>query len=91
MGWIRYDKTKGGSKERYLNMTKQERIEVEGVVLESFPDATFKIDIGAGNTVLAYVSGNLKKNKIRIMISDKVLIEMSPYDLTRGRITYRFQ
>lgn len=71
-------------------MVKQERIEVEGAVLESFPDATFKIDIGEGNTVLAYVSGNLKRNKIRVMIGDRVLVELSPYDLGRGRIIYRF-
>lgn len=70
-------------------MTKQERIEVEGVITEAFPDATFQVDIGEGHLVLAYVSGNLKRNKIRVMISDKVIVELSPYDLERGRISYR--
>ena len=59
------------------------------MVTEAFPDATFSVEVGEGHSVLAYVAGNLKRNKIRIMISDKVIVELSPYDLARGRISYR--
>jgi translation initiation factor IF-1 len=64
-------------------------IEVEGVVVESMPNTTFKVDIGNGHTILAHISGKLRMNFIRILPGDKVTVEMSPYDLTRGRITWR--
>lgn len=64
-------------------------IEVEGVVVESLPNTTFQVDIGNGHTILAHISGKLRKNFIRILPGDKVTVEMSPYDLTRGRITWR--
>lgn len=64
-------------------------IEVEGVVVESMPNTTFKVDIGNGHTILANISGKLRMNFIRILPGDKVTVEMSPYDLTRGRITWR--
>ena len=64
-------------------------IEVEGVVVESLPNTTFQVDIGNGHTILAHISGKLRMNFIRILPSDKVTVEMSPYDLTRGRITWR--
>ena len=64
-------------------------IEVEGVVVESLPNTTFQVDIGNGNTILAHISGKLRMNFIRILPGDKVTVEMSPYDLTRGRITWR--
>ena len=64
-------------------------IEVEGVVVESLPNTTFQVDIGNGHTILAHISGKLRMNFIRIMPGDKVTVEMSPYDLTRGRITWR--
>ena len=64
-------------------------IEVEGVVVESLPDTTFQVDIGNGHTILAHISGKLRMNFIRILPGDKVTVEMSPYDLTRGRITWR--
>ena len=64
-------------------------IEVEGVVVESMPNTTFKVDIGNGHTILANISGKLRMNFIRIRPGDKVTVEMSPYDLTRGRITWR--
>ena len=64
-------------------------IEVEGVVVESLPNTTFQIDIGNGHTILAHISGKLRMNFIRILPGDKVTVEMSPYDLTRGRITWR--
>ena len=64
-------------------------IEVEGVVVESLPNTTFQVDIGNGHTILAPISGKLRMNFIRILPGDKVTVEMSPYDLTRGRITWR--
>lgn len=64
-------------------------IEVEGTVVESMPNTTFKVDIGNGHTILAHISGKLRMNFIRILPGDKVTVEMSPYDLTRGRITWR--
>ena len=70
-------------------MAKSDMIEVEGVVVESRPNTTFKVDIGNGHTILAHISGKLRMNFIRILPGDKVTVEMSPYDLTRGRITWR--
>ena len=64
-------------------------IEMEGVVVESLPNTTFQVDIGNGHTILAHISGKLRMNFIRILPGDKVTVEMSPYDLTRGRITWR--
>ena len=64
-------------------------IEVEGVGVESLPNTTFQVDIGNGHTILAHISGKLRMNFIRILPGDKVTVEMSPYDLTRGRITWR--
>jgi translation initiation factor IF-1 len=64
-------------------------IEVEGVVVESLPNTTFQVDIGNGHTILAHISGKLRMNFIRILPGDKVTVEMSPYDPTRGRITWR--
>ena len=64
-------------------------LEVEGVVVESLPNTTFQVDIGNGHTILAHISGKLRMNFIRILPGDKVTVEMSPYDLTRGRITWR--
>ena len=70
-------------------MAKSAMIEVEGVVVESLPNTTFQVDIGNGHTILAHISGKLRMNFIRILPGDKVTVEMSPYDLTRGRITWR--
>ena len=70
-------------------MAKSDMIEVEGVVVESLPNATFQVDIGNGHMILAHISGKLRMNFIRILPGDKVTVEMSPYDLTRGRITWR--
>ena len=70
-------------------MAKADMIEVEGVVVESLPNTTFQVDIGNGHTILAHISGKLRMNFIRILPGDKVTVEMSPYDLTRGRITWR--
>ena len=70
-------------------MAKADMIEVEGVVVESLPNTTFQVDIGNGHMILAHISGKLRMNFIRILPGDKVTVEMSPYDLTRGRITWR--
>ena len=64
-------------------------IELEGVVTESLPNTTFNVDIGNGHIILAHMSGKLRMNFIRILPGDKVTVQMSPYDLTRGRITWR--
>jgi translation initiation factor IF-1 len=68
---------------------KEEPIEVEGTVLETLPNAKFKVELENGHEVLAHVSGKMRMNFIRILPGDKVTVELSPYDLSRGRITYR--
>ena len=70
-------------------MPKEELIEVEGSVLEALPNTMFRVEIQAGHTVLAHLGGRLRKHYIRILPGDKVKLELSPYDLTRGRITFR--
>jgi len=70
-------------------MAKEEAIEVEGTVVESLPNAMFRVELENGHKVLAYVSGKMRMNFIKILPGDKVKMELSPYDLTRGRITYR--
>ena len=70
-------------------MAKDDMIEIEGTVTESLPNTTFLVDIGNGHTILAHISGKLRMNFIRILPGDKVTVQMSPYDLTRGRITWR--
>ena len=72
-------------------MAKKETIEVEGVVTESLPNAMFRVELPNGHMVLAHISGKIRVHYIRILPGDKVLIELSPYDLDRGRITYRFK
>ncbi|MFC1917477.1 translation initiation factor IF-1 [Chloroflexota bacterium] len=72
-------------------MPKKEAIEVEGKVLEALPNAMFRVELPNGHEVLAHISGKMRIHYIRILPGDKVLIELSPYDLNRGRITYRFK
>ncbi len=72
-------------------MTKEEAIEVQATVLETLPNAMFKVELENKHQVLAHISGRMRKNFIRILPGDKVLVELSPYDLTRGRIVYRFK
>ena len=72
-------------------MSKQDVIEVEGKVLEALPNAMFQVELENGHVVLAHVSGKIRMNFIRILPGDKVTIELTPYVLTRGRITYRFK
>ncbi len=69
---------------------KKEVIEVEGVVKDAMPNRTFNVELANGHHVLAHVSGRMQKHYIRILLGDQVLVELSPYDLSRGRITYRF-
>ncbi|MDT8318506.1 MAG: translation initiation factor IF-1 [bacterium] len=70
-------------------MAKEEAIEVEGIVLEPLPNAMFKVELENGHKVLAHISGKMRMHYIKILPGDKVRVELSPYDLSRGRITYR--
>ena len=70
-------------------MSKEDVIEIEGIVVEKLPNAMFKVELENGHQVLAHISGKLRRNFIRILPGDKVTMEMSPYDLTKGRITWR--
>jgi len=72
-------------------MPKKDSIEVEGIVLEALPNAMFKVELPNGHQVLGHISGKMRMHYIKIVPGDKVLIELSPYDLSRGRITYRMK
>jgi translation initiation factor IF-1 len=72
-------------------MPKKEAIEVEGKVVEALPNATFRVELPNGHKVLAHISGKMRVHYIRILPGDRVLVELSPYDLSRGRVTYRFK
>lgn len=72
-------------------MAKEEAIEVMATVVEALPNAVFRVELENGHAVLAHVSGKMRKHFIRILPGDKVLVELSPYDLTRGRIVYRYR
>jgi translation initiation factor IF-1 len=72
-------------------MAKEDAIEVEGKVVEPLPNAMFRVELAQGHRVLAHVSGKMRMHHIRILPGDKVTVELSPYDLTRGRIIYRFK
>ena len=78
-----------GLRRRRKSLSKSDVIEVEGVVTESYPNAMFEVQLPNGHKILAHVSGKMRMNYIRIYPGDKVTIELSPYDLTRGRITWR--
>ena len=71
------------------DLAKDDVIEIEGIVVDALPNAMFNVDIGNGHTILANISGKLRMNFIKILPGDKVTLQMSPYDLTRGRITWR--
>jgi translation initiation factor IF-1 len=70
---------------------KEESIQVEGVVTEALPNTQFRVELENGHNVLAHISGKMRMHYIRILPGDKVVVELSPYDLTRGRITYRYK
>ena len=72
-------------------MAKEDAIEVDGVVQEALPNAMFTVELPNGHSILAHISGKLRTNFIRILPGDRVKVELSPYDLTRGRITYRMK
>lgn len=71
--------------------TKEKGVEVEGVVVETLPNAVFRVELENGHMVLAHVSGKIRMNFIRVLPGDRVLVELSPYDLSRGRILYRYR
>ena len=72
-------------------LAKEESIEVEGTVLEPLPNAMFRVELDNGHKILAHISGKMRMHFIRILVGDKVKVQLSPYDLTRGRITYRYK
>ena len=72
-------------------MVKEDKIEVEGSILEALPNAMFRVELENGHKVLAHISGKMRMHYIRILPGDRVVVELSPYDLTRGRITYRYK
>lgn len=77
------------SNDQEVNMSKQDMIEIEGTVIEALPNATFQVELENGHKIMAHISGKLRMNYIRILPGDKVTVEMSPYDLSKGRITWR--
>ena len=70
-------------------MAKEDTIEMQGEIVETLPNATFRVELENGHEVIAHISGKMRKNYIRILTGDKVRVELTPYDLTKGRITYR--
>ncbi len=72
-------------------MAKKDKLEVEGTVVKLLPNTQFEVELDNGHKVLAYLSGKMRKYYIRILLGDRVRVEMTPYDLTRGRITYRYR
>ncbi len=72
-------------------MTKEDNIEVQGTIIETLPNAMFRVELENGQVILAYVSGKMRMHFIKILPGDKVLVELSPYDLTKGRVTYRYK
>lgn len=74
-----------------MQKQKEEKIEAEGLVIEALPATQFRVELENGHVVLAYLSGKMRRHWIRILLGDRVRIELSAYDLTRGRITYRFK
>jgi translation initiation factor IF-1 len=72
-------------------MAKEELLEFTGTVMELLPNATFRIELENGHQIIGHTAGKMRKNRIHVLAGDKVLVEMSPYDLTKGRVTYRFK
>lgn len=87
----RFSKKLAGSSQELENMAKNEKLEVEGTVRQLLPNTQFKVELDNGHEVLAYLSGRMRKYYIRILLGDRVRVEMTPYDLSRGRITYRYR
>ncbi len=74
-----------------MTKTSQQKVVVEGTVVEALPNTQFRVELDNGHEVLAYISGKMRKYYIRILLGDRVRVELSPYDLTRGRIVYRYK
>lgn len=72
-------------------MAKEDILELSGTILELLPNAMFKVELENGHTIIAHTAGKMRKNRIRVLVGDKVQVEMTPYDLTKGRITFRFK
>ena len=72
-------------------MAKEETLEFPGAVIELLPNATFRVKLENGHEIIAHTAGKMRKNRIRVLVGDEVLVELTPYDLTKGRITYRFK
>ena len=79
------------NKEKAASSGKEEGIQVEGTVIEPLPNAMFRVELDNGHRVLAHISGKMRMHYIRILPGDRVLVELSPYDLTRGRVVYRYK
>ncbi len=79
------------ARKRQQKTNKKEKIEAEGTVVEALPNAMFRVRLDSGHEVLAHISGRMRMYYIRILLGDRVLVELSPYDLTRGRIVYRYK
>jgi translation initiation factor IF-1 len=86
-GFVSYLVTNRGRR----SLAKEDVIEVEGTVTEALPNTQFRVELESGHNVLAHISGKMRMNYIRILPGDRVKVELSPYDLSRGRITYRFR
>ena len=80
-----------GARKKHWSLAKKDAIEVEGAVVEPLPNAMFRVELDNGHRVLAHISGKMRMHYIRILPGDRVLVELSPYDLTRGRIVYRYR
>ena len=72
-------------------MAKEPPIKVDGTITETLPNATFRVELENGHEIIAHTAGKMRKNRIRVLAGDKVQVEMTPYDLTKGRINYRFK
>jgi translation initiation factor IF-1 len=82
---------KASAPRRKAPMSKEELLEFPGFVVELLPNATFRVKLENEHEIIAHTAGKMRKNRIRVLAGDKVLVEMTPYDLTKGRITYRFK
>jgi translation initiation factor IF-1 len=84
-------KPETGKGDHRRRMAKEELLEFPGMVSELLPNATFRVKLENGHEIIAHTAGKMRKNRIRVLVGDKVLVEMTPYDLSKGRITYRFK
>lgn len=89
--WENHANSIVSSEIKELTLSKQDLIEMEGTVTESLPNAMFRVDLDNGFNVLAHISGKIRRNYIKILPGDRVKVELTPYDLTKGRITYRLK